>query len=613
MNHRWFARWNTYALTTILALAGLCATPAQAIEVLLLWDDSYDAPDNVPITPAPPLLTSLNLQTRDFVAALEAAGISVTLSDTTQYNYNGTNPLPAPFDVIVHLNGNIVVDEAFEPLAGFFQVESYIKAGGGYIGCENNGVQVQAGASLDEFTPIEYVVAQGPNDGQLDISFPAAHPIFTGLTSPFTIDGTFVATQLRDYTPSPDLATELATDEEGNTAVAVRELGTGNGRIVGFHHRGNYKGPGQRSTTLSDANVRTLYINAIRWADQTPPKVTSVDIDGPPVSNAATAAFLVNFSEAVSGVDASDFVLSANALGVTASPVFVVSEISPRQYRVEVSGVSGGGLLGIDLVDDDSIVDESSNVNSLAKTNNADGSYVSTGSDLINVDRIAPSVQAITTVPDPAITGSIPLLRVEFDEPMKNSVAPVITLTTAANGTINLASGGSWFDTLTYQVALGRVLTNADAGPVTLNIATAQDFIGNSMNAFAGTPLTFEPIGLTASVSPTGLQERTVGDSITFEVSLIGLTGDAHYDWKKDTDTKEVTSVGSDSPILTLTNLAFTDSGTYYCLVTDDVAVTQTPQVQLSVVAALPLGGASLLAALSALAALGGATLRRRR
>lgn len=609
MKHHTWIRWNALAPLAIAMLAALTPHYAHAIEVLLLWDDS---PDDVSGPPFPPPVSSLNDQTKGLVAALEAAGIDVTLSDTTQFDYNGTNPAPDAFDVIVHLNGNIVVGESDEAFSGptASKVENFIKAGGGYVGSENNGVKVDAGKPLGQFTPIEYIGSQPtPNDGLLDISFPAPHPIFTGLTSPFSIDGTFVASQLRDYSPSPQLATELATDAEGNTAVAIREFGAKNGRIVGFHHRGNFKGPGVRSNTLSDANVQTLYINAVRWADQTPPKVASIDIDGPPASNAATADFIVTFTESVTGVDATDFALNFVG-GVSASPTLTVTPLSAKQYRVGVSGINGGGLLGVNLVDNDSIVDDSSNVNTLAATSNPDGS---TSSDLLNVDRIAPSVVSVTTLPAPATTGTTPLLRIEFEEPMKNTIAPVITVTTAGNGSIDLASGGSWFDSVTYQVALDRALTNSDAGPVTLDISTAQDFIGNAMTAYNDTPITFEPIGLSATLSITGNQVRTVGESITFEVSLQGLTGAPHFDWKKDTSDKAVTSVGTDSPELTLNNLSFTDSAEYYCVVTDDVTQTQTPPVQLTVVAALPIHTPALLAALTLLTALGGATLRRRR
>jgi MYXO-CTERM domain-containing protein len=51
----------------------------------------------------------------------------------------------------------------------------------------------------------------------------------------------------------------LATDSDGNAAVVVREYMAG--RVVTFHHAGNYASYG----TLSNANVQRLYANAVAW------------------------------------------------------------------------------------------------------------------------------------------------------------------------------------------------------------------------------------------------------------------------------------------------------------------------------------------------------------
>ena len=66
--------------------------------VLLLWDD-----DALPSVPVP---SDLNASTQALITAMEAAGLKVTLSDTTQAQYNGNNPAPDAFDAVIHLNGN---------------------------------------------------------------------------------------------------------------------------------------------------------------------------------------------------------------------------------------------------------------------------------------------------------------------------------------------------------------------------------------------------------------------------------------------------------------------------------------------------------------------------
>ena len=73
----------------------------------------------------------------------------------------------------------------------------------------------------------------------------------------------------------------------------------------------------------------------------------------------AASAYTVTFSEAVTGVDASDFQL---ALGGTATgTVTQVTPVSGAVYTVTVSGITGNGTLGLNLVDNGSIHDLAGN------------------------------------------------------------------------------------------------------------------------------------------------------------------------------------------------------------------------------------------------------------
>ncbi|MCB0118590.1 MAG: PD40 domain-containing protein, partial [Anaerolineales bacterium] len=85
--------------------------------------------------------------------------------------------------------------------------------------------------------------------------------------------------------------------------------------------------------------------------------VTSIlRLDANPTASAG-ARFAVTFSESVTGVDTSDFVLSTSGSVGGASLVDVVG--AGNAYTVNVNAGSGDGTLRLDLVDDDSIVDES--------------------------------------------------------------------------------------------------------------------------------------------------------------------------------------------------------------------------------------------------------------
>lgn len=94
--------------------------------------------------------------------------------------------------------------------------------------------------------------------------------------------------------------------------------------------------------------------------DHTPPEVQSIGLSGPAQTAATQVQFLVDFGESVQGVDASDFriVRTGSLTGGTVSTV----QFSLGRYIVTVSGYIGLGNLGLELIDDDSIVDTAGNL-----------------------------------------------------------------------------------------------------------------------------------------------------------------------------------------------------------------------------------------------------------
>ena len=95
--------------------------------------------------------------------------------------------------------------------------------------------------------------------------------------------------------------------------------------------------------------------------EQTYPSVQSINRGNPAAATAGgpTVAYTVNFSEPVTGVDPTDFTLSLGGDVTAATPVTVTG--SGSAYTVTVSGISGGGTLGLNLVDDGTIRDSIDN------------------------------------------------------------------------------------------------------------------------------------------------------------------------------------------------------------------------------------------------------------
>ena len=95
--------------------------------------------------------------------------------------------------------------------------------------------------------------------------------------------------------------------------------------------------------------------------DQADPVVLSIDGAAPALGtpSASSLSYTVTFSEAVSGVNLSDFVLATT--GTAAGTVTQVTPVSTSVYDVTVAGITGVGSLGLNLVDNGTIHDLAGN------------------------------------------------------------------------------------------------------------------------------------------------------------------------------------------------------------------------------------------------------------
>jgi hypothetical protein len=110
------------------------------------------------------------------------------------------------------------------------------------------------------------------------------------------------------------------------------------------------------SVTVAGSSVGFTYnaVTHVPEVDVTAPTVTSITRLNPSPTYLASVHFTVTFSEAVTGVDVTDFSLTTT--GITGASVTGVSG-SGSVYNVTVSTGSGSGTLRLNVVDNDSIVD----------------------------------------------------------------------------------------------------------------------------------------------------------------------------------------------------------------------------------------------------------------
>lgn len=217
---------------------------SNAISVLLVWD-------------------VLNTNTASLQNALEAAGIVVELSATSETAYNGTNPSLEGFDAVIHLNGTTYDTQM--PVEGQNALVQFVQDGGGYLSSEWNAYEISEGrmTAMRDLVLFDRVgqTLDGLNTWVI-VPEQAGHPVVANISPTFTFRASVNLGLTHVFAEEP--STVLMRAPAGHDAVAVREFG--NGHIVGFQHAGNYDLGNGPYSTLSDPNVQQLYIDGVFWA-----------------------------------------------------------------------------------------------------------------------------------------------------------------------------------------------------------------------------------------------------------------------------------------------------------------------------------------------------------
>ena len=242
--------------------------------------------------------------------------------------------------------------------------------------------------------------------------------------------------------------------------VAVSGM-TGTGNVVVSVPAGaatDAAGNASLASTSTDNTVAFTIIDTIA------PAVQSINRVGTTPTNAASMSWTVLFSESVTGVDASDFALATT--GVTGATITSVSG-NGSQYTVTANTGTGNGTLGLNLVDNDTIVDPSAN--RLGGTGLGNGNF--TGQSY-TIDKAAPTVTINQAAGQADPTNASPInFTVTFSETVTGFTASDISFASStAGGTLTAAVTGTGS---TYNVAVsgmtgtGNVVVSVPAGAAT--------------------------------------------------------------------------------------------------------------------------------------------------
>lgn len=203
---------------------------------------------------------------------------------------------------------------------------------------------------------------------------------------------------------------------------------------------------------------------------KTIPNVTSIVRANPNPSNASSVEFLVTFSESVTGVDISDFILTSTTMNASISAV----SGSGGMYIVTAQTGPGDDTLRLDLIDNDSIIGTFGN--NLGGVGIGNGNFIN--SETYTIDKTPPNIISIVRAnPNPASTPNIDFI-VTFSEPVTGVDISDFILNTGniSNASINSVAGAENTYTISVNTGSGNNTLRLDL----IDNDSITDFTGNT-------------------------------------------------------------------------------------------------------------------------------------
>jgi trehalose utilization protein len=189
----------------------------------------------------------------DFNTILTNGGMKATVAQVRGYEWDGTNPSPRDFDVVILPDAYAYGDM---PAAGQEALVEFVSAGGGLIMTEWVTYESRSGAYTSMHDLLLYEPSQwNYATGTETFTVVQDHPITAGLPASFSVP--YHAGNPGGVKPD---ATVLISGSMLPSAVAVKQYGAG--RIVQFAVAGNYVG----TPFISSPDMQTLLINSVKWA-----------------------------------------------------------------------------------------------------------------------------------------------------------------------------------------------------------------------------------------------------------------------------------------------------------------------------------------------------------
>ncbi|MDZ7862901.1 Ig-like domain-containing protein [Acidovorax sp.] len=474
---------------------------------------------------------TITTQIRDAANAGPANG-TITL-DATPVNDTPTNIALSPSTVAENTSTvaplTIGALSTTDVEAGAF---TYSIAGGADLGVfeiSGSNLQFKAGTTLDFEAKASYAVTVRSTDSgglftdkAFTVNLTNANEAPTVATP--IVDQAATATQAFNFTfasnafQDPDAATTLtytATLDGGGALPAWLAFDPATRTFSGIPALGD-AGTLQVRVTASDGLLTANDTFALVIAAG--PTVTSIVRAGGASATVASAAtsvdYTVIFSEAVTGVDASDFAVTPSG---TASGTVASVTGSGTTYTVTVNGITGDGTLRLDLKASGTGIENGS---SLAVV----GGYA-VGSTY-TLDHTAPAAPATPVLATASDTGT------SNSDLLTADTTPTLTGTAEANATVQLydTDGTTVLDTAAVDGAGAWSLTSSvlSSGAHTLTVK-ATDAAGNVSTASTGLVVTFDASAPTLAIT-SNVPSLKIGETATITFTFSEDPG-ATFSW----------------------------------------------------------------------------------
>jgi Lamin Tail Domain len=338
----------------------------------------------------------------------------------------------------------------------------------------NNGNFTGQVYTIDNTAP---TVTINQADGQSD----------PGTSSPINFTAVFSET----VTGFDDTADVALSGGAGATTSTITGTGPYNVAVEGMTSIGTVIADinsGRAQDAAGNTNAASTFTDHEVTYSPPAPTVLSINRTDSNPTNASSVDFTVTFDQSVSGIDTGDFSLAPiGTTGVIAS----VSAGSGTSVTVTVNTITGDGTLGLNLVDNDSVLNSLSNPLGGAGVNN--GNF--TGR-VYDIDRVVPTVNGVsaTTADATYYIGDTIDITVQFSEAVTVAGGPpTLTLETGASDAIVDYSSGSPSDTLTFSYTVLQNHTSADLDYLNTTAlanggGTIRDAVGTDATLTLATP-----------------------------------------------------------------------------------------------------------------------------